>query len=78
LQANNETYKFHRMSTLAESIKSTRIHAKLPERNKATIKRMVNDGAKLFLKPLNPGYPIEVFDERCRINGVVIQTLRKF
>lgn len=32
MQANKETYKFQRMSTLAERVKSARIHAKLTQK----------------------------------------------
>lgn len=52
--------------------------AKLPDSNEATFKKLVKDGGRLFLKPLNPGYPIEPFDEHCRIVGVVVRALQKF
>lgn len=52
--------------------------AKLPDSNEATFKKLVSDGGRLFLKPLNPGYPIEPVDENCRIVGVVVQALQKF
>lgn len=52
--------------------------AKLPDSNEATFKKLVSDGGKLYLKPLNPGYPTEAFDENCRIVGVVVQATQKF
>lgn len=78
MHADKETYKFQRMSTLAEKIKSARIHAKLPVSNEATFKKLVNDSGRLYLKPLNTGYPIEPLDEQCRIVGVVVRALQKF
>jgi len=52
--------------------------AKRPDSDKATFKKLVEDGGRLFLKPLNPGYPIEPFDENCRIVGVVVRAVQKF
>lgn len=52
--------------------------AKLPDSNEATFKKLVSDGGRLFLKPLNPSYPIEAVDENCRIVGVVVRALQKF
>ena len=66
------------VDTEAEAAPGKLVIAKLPESNEATFKKLVNDGGKLFLKPLNPGYPIESFDERCRIVGVVVRALQKF
>ena len=66
------------VDTEAEAAPGKLVIAKLPESNEATFKKLVNDGGKLFLKPLNPGYPIEIFDERCRIVGVVVRALQKF
>jgi len=62
----------------AEAAPGKLVIAKLPDSNEATFKKLVNDGGRLFLKPLNPGYPIEPFDERCRIVGVVVRALQKF
>ena len=66
------------VDTEAEAAPGKLVIAKLPESNEATFKKLVNDGGRLFLKPLNPGYPIELFDERCRIVGVVVRALQKF
>ena len=66
------------VDTEAEATAGKLVIAKLPDSNEATFKKLVNDGGKLFLKPLNPGYPIEPFDERCRIVGVVVRALQKF
>ena len=66
------------VDTEAEATPGKLVIAKLPESNEATFKKLVNDGGKLFLKPLNPSYPIEVFDERCRVVGVVVRALQKF
>lgn len=66
------------VDTEAEAAPGKLVIAKLPDSNEATFKKLVNDGGKLFLKPLNPSYPIEVFDERCRVVGVVVRALQKF
>lgn len=66
------------VDTEAEAAPGKLVIAKLPDSNEATFKKLVNDGGRLFLKPLNPGYPIEPFDEQCRIVGVVVRALQKF
>jgi len=66
------------VDTEADATPGKLVIAKLPESNEATFKKLVNDGGRLYLKPLNPSYPIEVFDERCRIVGVVVRALQKF
>ncbi|MFJ2324964.1 LexA family protein [Pseudomonas sp. NPDC087690] len=66
------------VDTEAEVSPGKLVVAKLPDSNEATFKKLVNDGGRLFLKPLNPSYPIEPFDERCRIVGVVVRALQKF
>jgi SOS-response transcriptional repressor LexA len=66
------------VDTEAEAAPGKLVIAKLPESNEATFKKLVSDGGRLFLKPLNPGYPIEPFDERRRIVGVVVRALQKF
>lgn len=66
------------VDTEAEAAPGKLVIAKLPESNEATFKKLVSDGGKLYLKPLNPSYPIEIFDERCRIVGVVVRALQKF
>ena len=66
------------VDTEAEVTPGKLVVAKLPDSNEATFKKLVSDGGRLFLKPLNPGYPIEAVDENCRIVGVVVQALQKF
>jgi len=66
------------VDTEAEVSPGKLVVAKLPDSNEATFKKLVNDGGRLFLKPLNPSYPIEPFDEKCRIVGVVVRALQKF
>lgn len=51
--------------------------AKLDNDEKATFKKLVQDGGKLYLKPLNTGYnPIEI-NGNCRIIGVVREAKMK-
>jgi len=52
--------------------------AKLGNSNEATFKKLVDDGGRQFLKPLNPAYPIEMVADDCRIIGVVVRALMKF
>ncbi|WP_017528164.1 LexA family protein [Pseudomonas fluorescens] len=66
------------VDTEVEATPGKLVVAKLPDSNEATFKKLVSDGGRLYLKPLNPGYPTEVFDENCRIVGVVVQATQKF
>ena len=66
------------VDTEAEAAPGKLVIAKLPDSNEATFKKLVNDGGKLFLKPLNPAWRIEPFNEGCRIVGVVVRALQKF
>lgn len=66
------------VDTEAEAAPGKLVVAKLPDSNEATFKKLVNDGGKLYLKPLNPSWRIEPFTEDCRIVGVVVQALQKF
>ncbi|MDU9415547.1 MULTISPECIES: LexA family protein [Pseudomonas] len=51
--------------------------AKLDTEEKSTFKKLVQDGGKLYLKPLNTGYnPIEI-NGNCRIIGVVREAKMK-
>lgn len=52
--------------------------AKLGESNEATFKKLVEDGGRRFLKPLNPAYPTEMVAEDCRIIGIVVRAMMKF
>lgn len=51
--------------------------AKLADSNEATFKKLVEDGGRQFLKPLNQAYPIEMCADGCRIVGVVVRALMK-
>lgn len=51
--------------------------AKLADSDQATFKKLVDDGGRRFLKPLNPAYPTEMLAEDCRIVGVVVRALQK-
>lgn len=47
--------------------------AKLPGEQSATFKKLVYDGDKRYLRPLNPAYPTIEIDEETEIVGVVRQ-----
>ncbi|WP_042956497.1 LexA family protein [Pseudomonas brassicacearum] len=66
------------VDTEVEAAPGKLVIAKLPDSNEATFKKLVSDGGKLFLKPLNSAYRIEEFTEDCRIVGVVVQAMQKF
>lgn len=51
--------------------------AKLADSNEATFKKLVEDGGRRFLKPLNPAYPVEMCADGCKIVGVVVRALMK-
>jgi SOS-response transcriptional repressor LexA len=51
--------------------------AKMSDSNEATFKKLVEDGGRRFLKPLNPAYPTEMCTDGCRIVGVVVRALMK-
>jgi len=51
--------------------------AKLGDSNEATFKKLVEDGGRRFLKPLNSAYPTEMCAGDCRIIGVVVRALMK-
>ncbi|MDH4566153.1 hypothetical protein E8E95_05630 [Pseudomonas sp. BN414] len=51
--------------------------AKLEGDEKATFKKLVSDAGQLYLKPLNPSYPIIPINGNCRIIGVVKEAKMK-
>ena len=63
------------VDTEAEVRSGKLVVAKLTDSNEATFKKLVNDGGKSFLKPLNPAYPIVVCTEDCRIIGVAVRMM---
>jgi SOS-response transcriptional repressor LexA len=66
------------VDTEADAQPGKLVVAKLGSSNEATFKKLVDDGGKRFLKPLNPAYPIEVCANDCRVIGVVVRALMKF
>lgn len=52
--------------------------AKLPESNEATFKKLVEDSGQLYLKPLNPAYPMMPAGRDCRLIGVIVRATMKF
>lgn len=51
--------------------------AKLADSDQATFKKLVDDGGRRYLRPLNPAYPTEMCAENCRVVGVVVRALQK-
>ena len=46
--------------------------ARMLDTAEATFKQLVKDAGELFLKPLNPAYPMKPLDERWEIVGTVV------
>lgn len=65
------------VDTEAEATSGKLVIAKLADSNEATFKKLVEDGGRRFLKPLNPAYPVEMCMEGCRIVGVVVRAMIK-
>ncbi|RAU43460.1 MULTISPECIES: LexA family transcriptional regulator [unclassified Pseudomonas] len=65
------------VDTEADAYSGKLVIAKLSNSDKATFKKLVDDGGRRFLKPLNPAYPIEACEDDCRIIGVVVRALMK-
>lgn len=65
------------VDTEADAFHGKLVIAKLGDSNEATFKKLVEDGGRKYLKPLNPAYPTEVCTEDCRIVGVVVRALQK-
>ena len=49
-----------------------------PDSESAMFRQLIEDSGQRYLKPLNPTYPKILFDEDCRILGVVVQATTKF
>jgi SOS-response transcriptional repressor LexA len=65
------------VDTEADAFHGKLVIAKLGDSNEATFKKLVEDGGRKYLKPLNPAYPTEICTEDCRIVGVVVRALQK-
>lgn len=52
--------------------------AKLPGAFEATVKQIVLDGNRNYLKSFNPAYPILSFDDRCEVIGIVKQAILEY
>nr|WP_317629792.1 LexA family transcriptional regulator [Pseudomonas entomophila] len=65
------------VDTEADAQHGKLVIAKLADSNEATFKKLVEDGGRRYLKPLNPAYPTEMCAGDCRIVGVVVRALMK-
>ena len=65
------------VDTEADAQHGKLVIAKLSDSNEATFKKLVEDGGRKYLRPLNPAYPTEMCAEGCRIVGVVVRALMK-
>ncbi|MCS4258709.1 phage repressor protein [Pseudomonas protegens] len=58
----------------AEVITGDRVIARIPRTNEATFKILVEDAGSLYLRPINPQYPIIPITEETQICGKVVGT----
>lgn len=66
------------VDTAAAAHTGNLVIARLGHSSEATFKKLVEDGGRTFLKPLNPAYPIEQCSHDCQVIGVVVRGLMKF
>lgn len=57
-----------------EPINGSLVIAKLSDSNEATFKKLIIDGGNMYLKGLNPAWPLIHINGNCRIIGVAIET----
>ncbi|HEY2455187.1 MAG TPA: S24 family peptidase [Scandinavium sp.] len=57
-----------------EAINGSLVIAKLSDSNEATFKKLVIDGGQMYLKGLNPQWPLVPINGNCRIIGVAVET----
>ncbi|MCY1302225.1 LexA repressor [compost metagenome] len=65
------------VDTGIEALPGHLVVAKLEGDEKATFKKLVSDAGQMYLKPLNPAYPIIPINGNCRIIGVVKEAKMK-
>lgn len=65
------------VDTGVEAANGSLIVAQLSDSDEATFKKLVIDGGRRFLKPLNPAYPIIPINGDCHIVGVVTEAKMK-
>lgn len=51
--------------------------AKLVNSNEVTFKKLIKDGGRTYLRPLNPDYPLIHVTEDCHVVGVVVQATQR-
>lgn len=61
-----------------EAINGSFVIAKLTDANEATFKKLVIDAGSMYLKGLNPAYPLIPINGNCRIIGVAVQMMMHF
>jgi len=52
--------------------------AQWADSTQATFRQLMEESGQLYLVPLNPTYPKQLFTDACRILGVVVQATAKF
>lgn len=65
------------VDTEAEVTSGKLVIAKLANSGEATFKKLVEDGGRRYLKPLNPEYKMVECGEDCRIIGVAVRVMGK-
>ena len=62
----------------SEATPGKMVIALTPESEATTFRQLIEESGQRYLKPLNPTYPKTLFDDKCRIVGVVVQATVKF
>nr|WP_247718979.1 S24 family peptidase [Morganella morganii] len=72
---------FEGMQVLVSKVEDVRpgkyVIARINGSDESTLKQYVIDGGQIFLKPLNPRYPLTPFTSNCTIDGVVVELRMK-
>ena len=61
-----------------EAVPGKLVVAQLPGCSDATFRKLIEESGQLYLVPLNPTYPKNLYTEQCRIIGVVVQATIRF
>ncbi|VEA68500.1 Uncharacterized HTH-type transcriptional regulator CBU_1416 [Serratia rubidaea] len=65
------------VDTGREAINGSLVIAKMIDANEATFKKLIIDGGQMYLKGLNPAWPMKEINGNCKIIGVAIQTMMR-
>lgn len=61
-----------------EPVPGKMVITRTPDCEEVSFRQLIEESGHRYLKALNPTYPARVFDEQCRVVGVVVQATAKF